>query len=352
MNVKKYLVTAATAGGLVICTAWMTGCGAGAATANIEAGMAAVTELDYEAALLSFGAAEAAGENPRLLHRGRGLALMGQSDYEKAAESFIRALSYSGGILDNLDYDINYYLAASYYKMARPDEAVAIYDAILALREKETEAYFLRGAIKTTQGKLDEARADFDQALLLDKQNNERLIDIYCVLAESKYPEVGREYLEAALADEGKNLSDFEKGRISYYLGDYEKARNWLQSAKDSSFEAVLFLGKTHEILGDYNYAVSVYNAFLADDNESPQIYNQLGICKLEMGEYAEALTAFQSGMQIEHNEVLQTLRFNEIITYEYLGEYTTAAVLMSEYVKAYPEDETARREYLFLQTR
>lgn len=56
--------------------------------------------------------------------------------------------------------------------------------------------------------------------------------------------------------------------------------------------------------------------------------------------------------MNIEGNNMMQTLKFNEIVTYEYMGEYKTAAALMNSYLRSYPDDTTAKREYEFLQTR
>ena len=72
----------------------------------------------------------------------------------------------------------------------------------------------------------------------------------------------------------------------------------------------------------------------------------------MKQGEYESALAAFQNAMQIPDNGMMQTLRFNEIIAYEYLGEFTQAAVLLDNYLKNYPDDETAQREYGFLSTR
>jgi len=86
--------------------------------------------------------------------------------------------------------------------------------------------------------------------------------------------------------------------------------------------------------------------------NESPQIYNQLGICRINMGDYEGALRAFHAGMAIEDNDILQTLLFNEIVTYEFLGDFKKAAVLMDGYLRSYPDDKVARRENYFLQTR
>ena len=70
------------------------------------------------------------------------------------------------------------------------------------------------------------------------------------------------------------------------------------------------------------------------------------------MGEYELALTAFQTAMNIEDNGMMQTLKFNEIVAYENMKDFKTAAALMNSYLKSYPDDETAKREYEFLQTR
>ena len=70
------------------------------------------------------------------------------------------------------------------------------------------------------------------------------------------------------------------------------------------------------------------------------------------MGEYELALMAFQSAMNIEGNDMMQTLKFNEIVAYEYMKDYKTAAALMSDYLKSYPDDAVAQREYQFLKTR
>lgn len=142
-------------------------------------------------------------------------------------------------------------------------------------------------------------------------------------------------------------------GRIYYYLEDYENAKNYLSKVKISAnYEASLYLGRTYEALGDYDYASSIYNDYTLNDQSQPEIYNQLGLCRMQMGEYELALMAFQSAMNIEGNDMMQTLKFNEIVAYEYMKDYKTAAALMSDYLKSYPDDAVAQREYQFLKTR
>lgn len=320
---------------------------------NITAGMDAVAELNYDGALESFGLAREAGEDERLLYRGEGIAYMGKTQYEEAAAAFETALSLSDGRLESMDYDINYYLATAYYKLGQKDKAVDVYNAILALRPGERDAYYLRGTVYAEQGNLENAQEDFDKVISLSPQDYDRLIDIYCVLNDNGYREKGQEYLRSAMEGGTKNMSNYEKGCISYYLEDYENARNYLERARDDGgYEAVLFLGRTYETLGDNNYAISVYNAYLDNKEANPQILNQLGLCKMQMKDYEGALAAFQTAMNIENNGIMQVLKLNEIVAYENLEEYRNAAALLKSYLETYPDDQEAAREYIFLQTR
>lgn len=330
----------------------LTGCGK-SGRENIDAGMEAIAGMEYEQALDYFENALAKGEDSRLLYRGQGLAYMGLTQYEEAAQSFEKALANSNILVDNLDYDINYYLATAYYKTGKAAEAIDVYNAILALKENERNAYYLRGTIELEQGSYDAAIADFDKTIALNKKDYGQLISIYQVLEKNGYKQVGQEYLQAAMETDEKSMTDYERGRISYYLEDYTSACAYLERARSNGDEeTILYLGKTYEALGDYNYAANVYSAYVAEHTDSEQMYNQLGMCRMKMGSYEEALQAFQAGMNVENNDLLQTLQFNEIAAYEYMGEFKKAAVLMDNYLKTYPGDEEAKRENVFLQTR
>lgn len=328
------------------------GCGSREANPSVSEGMAAVEALDYQTALQHFEKAMLDGEDLRLLYRGQGLAYMGLTRYEEAAEAFEKALGAGNGRIDDLDYDINYYLATVYYKLGETERGIETYNAILALRPKDKLAYYLRGTLRL-ETDYERAKADFDQAISLAKEDYDLLINIYQALESRGYKETGQEYLQTALGNDEKSMTDYQRGRMYYYLEDFENARKYLEMArKNEGSEAVLLLGRTYEELGDFNYAISVYTGYLENDQTNAAVYNRLGLCKLEMKAYEEALTAFQTGKGIENNDMMQTLRFNEIITYERLGDYKQAASLIGSYLSAYPDDETAQREYIFLKTR
>lgn len=331
----------------------LSACGASGRESFIQQGMAAVKALEYEEALRCFENALEAGEDDRLLYRGMGLAYMGMTKYDEAVTYLEAALHESSGRVEDLDFDINYYLATAYYKNGQAKEAVDAYSAILSLRPKEKDAYYLRGCVKLSQDDFEGAQADFDEAVALDSKNYDQMIRIYMALEEYGYKDAGLTYLQNALTENEKSISDYDMGRICYYMGDYESARNRLTNLKtDTDYGAALYLGRTYEALGDYNYASSIYAGYTENDQSKAEIYNQLGLCRMRMGEYELALSAFQSAMNIEDNGMMQTLKFNEIVAYEYMRDYKTAAALMNSYLKSYPDDATAKREYEFLQTR
>ena len=338
---------------LILAAVLMGGCGADEQPSYIQQGMEAVQALEYEEALNFFKHAREEGEDEQLLCRGMGIAYMGMTDYEEAITYLETALHAGGGRVEDIDFDINYYLATAYYKNGRAQDAVDAYSAILALRPREKNAYYLRGCVKLSQNDFEGAQLDFGEAVTLDSRDYDQMIRIYMALEEYGYKEAGLVYLQNALTENEKSISDYDMGRICYYMGDYENARNYLTKLKTTTdYGAALYLGRTYEALGDYNYASSIYAGYVENDQSKAEIYNQLGLCRMRMSEYESALQAFQAAMNIEDNGMMQTLKFNEIVTYEYMRDYKTAAALMSSYLRTYPDDETAKREYEFLQTR
>lgn len=342
---KRYCLAA------VLLAAALTGCG-GEGEKTQEA-MQLIQALDYEGALAKLETAQESGENARLVSRARGIAYMGLTDYGQAAAFFEEALAGSDGWVENVDFDLNFYLAAAYSKNGMYGEAEGVYDAILALRPEEKEAYFLRGNVRLALGNYDGAKEDFDKTAAMDPKNYDRLIQIYEVLDYYGHGAEGQEYLRNALAAGDKQMDKYVTGRIYYYLGDYQDAYIALEEAKEKGgAESYLYLGRSYEATGDYNYAANVYSSYLEKNEGNAEMYNQLGLCQIARGDYRKALEAFQAGIQLEDAAMMQTLSFNEIAAYEYLGEYGQARSLMESYLRNYPDDGQARREYEFLSTR
>ncbi len=339
---------------LSLATVLISGCGDNKPGENTELGMNAVEQLQYEEALTYFEAASEAEENIVYVQRGMGLAYMGQNNYEAALLCFQTALENGGNKPEDIDYDINYYMAVCYYKLEKYDEALERYDAILALRNKEVDAYVQRGIVKLKLNKHDEAIADFNEALSLDDEDYSLYIDIYSALKDNGYETEGIEYLNVAMEKDDKKMSSYDKGRLYFYLGNYTYARNYLEQARsdgNKTEEVLLLLGQSYEALNDSNYALTLYGEYVAE-NPSAAIYNQMGMCYASIDDYENALASFQKGLSVEGNAYKQELSYNQIVAYENLGDFDNAKKLMKDYLEAYPDDERAQREYEFLQTR
>lgn len=319
----------------------------------MEAAYTQIEACEYEGALAALDIAEESGEDMAYILRARGVANMGLTNYEEAVEQFIAALGYSDWRIDDFDIDVNYYLADTYERMGKDSEAIDTYSAILGIREKDMLAHYRRGRVRLRQNDHDGALEDFERALKLEPDNYDLRIEIAGRLTESGYEDEGRSYLEQFLAEKEKKLSDFDKGRIYFYMEDYATAKTYFEEARDDDDQStILFLGKTYEMLGDYNYATSTYQNYLSKHPEAALIHNQLGLSRLESGDYAGAKEAFQTARNLNNTGIDQTLSYNEIVACEYTGDFNQAKVLMEAYIKKYPDDEAANREALFLSTR
>ena len=348
---KKRVVAA------IMCIAFaVSGCGSLAGRHNIDSGFAYIESRDYENALSSFEAASEKGEDECLIHRGKGIINLRTGNYQGAVDELLASLAADEGIVDDMDFDTNYYLAESYYRLGDYSKAKEVYDAIIALRSKDSNAYYLRGVCELAASGHDSAYSDFTKAITLNSRDYQMIILIYKSLAHYGYEEEARNILQTTMENGSSFMTNYEKGQIAYYLGNNAEAQSFLEAARSERDQekepVVLMLGQTGEKQGDYNYAISVYKTYLSENPASAVVFNQLGMCQIKQGDYDGAISSFEAGLNVDDKGVNQALRLNEITAYEYKGEFSTAQSLMTSYLQDYPEDSTAIRENIFLSTR
>ena len=346
----KYKITGLIITVVMICM--LTGCEE-KAKSYIEQGMDALEQYDYGTAAGLFDSALSNDENPQQAYRGKGMALLGLARYSEAEQMFLNALSKSNGTVGEMEYDISYYLAVAQAKAGKYDEAFDTYSAIIAMNEKAQDAYYLRGKISLSRGDKGAALDDFDMSIILAPTDYDGYIRICKDLTGSGYESEGKAYIQRAMNTDYKK-SDYQMGVFHYYMGEYEDARSCFEKSHETKTtkDLIVHMGKTYEALGDYNYAVSLYNEYLASHSDEAELYLQLGRNKMTQGDYEGAVSAFEAGTATNNVEYIQSLKFNRIVAYEYMLDFKMAAKLMEEYVREYPEDEDAEREYRFLQTR
>jgi tetratricopeptide (TPR) repeat protein len=329
----------------------LTGCGK--ATSNLDAAYESLANLDYDGALGSLANAENAGEDPRQIGRAEGIAYIGKAEYSSAVESFIESLHSGTGYPDDMDIDTNYYLAAAYDSMGDYVSAEDRYNAIIGISD-ETGCYLLRASVRLKQGNYEGALGDFNVVKSRNPNDYDTLINIYEMLSESGYKEAGLEFISSAINDDSGKMTDSERGRMYYYMGEYTQAAALLESARnaDQTVVSSLFLGRTYEAMGEYNYAANVYESYIGSKGASSELYDQLGLCRLKMGEYEAALEAFRAGLEADDGSFAKSLEYNMAVAYEYISDFETARNMLTEYISKYPDDEDAARELEFLATR
>ena len=318
-----------------------------------QLGMHALEENDTAGALTYFEEARLAGEDPVLLWRGMGIAMMGQARYAEAVSAFETALDAADEKMPETVRDIRLYLASARYRMGQYEEVMTSAAELLE-EEKSPDVCFLIAASALSRDDQKAAREYFDMALSLTPNDYGLYLRIYECYENHNLTAVGDEYLQTALGIVPKTLEDrYEIGRIYYYLEQYEKARDVLQVPAEEGYEpAVRLMGEVYLKLEDYTYATAMFHTLLDDNGETPAACNGMALCALASGDCDTAIEWIERGLALEEEDGKQELRFNEIAAYERKLDFASALVKAEAYCELYPSDERGKKELTFLRTR
>ena len=105
----------------------------------------------------------------------------------------------------------------------------------------------------------------------------------------------------------------------------------------------------------DYEGARKALKQALKEGTEKTgTIYNLLGACELELGNYEEALSCYEKGLEAEGNSkaLKQEMEYNAIVACEGMEDWEQAKERLAKYTDKYPKDEEAKKEAEFLETR
>ena len=294
----------------------LTGCNVGN-TKNYKQAAQDLEQGNYEAALEEYETAISEGVKPAQSYRGAGVAKLKLGNYEEAITYFNDALK-CDKVGKALKKDILSYRAVAYLKV------------------KDYEA-----ALEDCQAYGEDATYD-------------RAIQIYGAYLNRDMEADGTRYLEAALSGTAKNAEDHcDRGRVYYYMDDYENAESELKQAIDGdNTEALVLLGMVYMDKGDSANAKAMFQQYVSQAENGAKGFNGLALCDIEDGDYDSALSDIESGIHVAGAEDMQSLLFNEIVVYEKKLDFQTALQKAQEYLELYPEDKTVKKELAFLKTR
>lgn len=332
------------------------GCAMGGATGTKTVqGNTALDAGEYQQAQQLFQEAVQEGEEEMLAWRGLGMAYMGLARYEEAEMAFQEAYDCTDDKMPENRLDIQLYLATAQYRGEKYEETIATCDDILKENTKgNADAYFLRGASYLYEGLQEESGRDFDAAVALEPEDYDLYLNIYECYREENLSGLGGEYLQSALNIQGDDVEHYyNRGRIYYYLENYEEAQSQLIRPVEEKYEPAMYLiGRVYLAMEDYEHAQAIYQQIQSEFDGGAEAFNGLALCAIESGDYDTALSYISQGLALEGTDGKQELYFNEIVAYERKLDFATAKSKAQEYVQNYPSDEAGQKEWKFLLTR
>ncbi|WP_448774266.1 tetratricopeptide repeat protein [Blautia sp.] len=346
-NKKIICLLAAGLGALLL-----TGCG-GENQKTYEQANADLEEANYDYALNEYQACISAGYKLAQSYRGSGIVKLRTGDYQGAIDDLTNALNdEKTGKSDRKD--LLEYRAAAELKAELYDQAMADCQTLAEDYSLNANDYYLTGCVALAMDSYDEASSNFSEAYGSDS-TYEMAIQIYEAYLGQDMEADGTRYLEAALKTEAKTADNYcERGKVYYYMDDYENARTELTTAADKgSTEATLILGMVYMAQGDTSNARSFYQQYIDADGDDPaKGYNGLALCDISDGDYDSALQNISQGLGDATSDEMRDLLFNEIVVYEKKLDLSTALSKAQEYVQTFKDDDAAAKELTFLQSR
>ena len=227
-----------------------------------------------------------------------------------------------------------------------------MYDAIISYNDCP-EAYYFRGNLYYALNEEEKALADYEKAIALDDTDYDMYISVYESLINHNQKTLAESYLNKALEAEGKkSCDDMHKGRIYYCLNDEKLALEFLKKAdeageKEASFYiAMIYMNASDDRADEY------FNKFLETDLATSDRLFEVGVHAANLGKYDQAVRYLEAARSAEGSVDKQVLMKNLVYAYEHVGDYTSAKNLLKEYVELYKEDDEAKRELVFLNSR
>ncbi len=226
-------------------------------------------------------------------YRDAGIEALHAGNYDSAIEAFDQAIHSTGGLVGKFDVDVLKYRAEAEYLSGDCQAAVNTYDILLKIDGERAEYLNMRSVCKAGAGDLAGAVEDYKRSTQLD--------------TEKKAP-----------------------GRL----------------------KALLAAGAAMEKEGTPSDAMTLYEAAAGEGEQSAELYNRMGLCKMAEEDWDGAIGYFAKGLSMPEHEQVPELLFNQAAAKEYKGDFKTALDLMQQYVSVHGSDKEAEREITFLKSR
>ncbi len=197
----------------------------------------------------------------------------------------------------------NRMLVMAYVNGKRPDEAVRTAAAYVAKHPDDSAAHLLHGTALVADGKLTEARAEYEQALKLDPKNLAALLSLGSLDSmEGHYGEAAGRYQTVLKQDPHNAAAMSELGRLAAARGDKAGAIKWFRQAIAAAPKfATPYVGLVvlYSESGQFDEATGIARQLAQIEPGNPMALNTVGASELNAGHYREALEPLQQAVKL-----------------------------------------------------
>ena len=270
-----------------------------------------------------------------------GTLLVQTRRYDEAAALLERALA--AGVANVTGTRNN--LGIALRELGRPEEAIASYDAVLALKPDDVEALNNRGVALYDLGRAEEAKACYRRVLELQPDYVQSLNNLGLILRDEKHLDEAAECLERAVAikpDYVEGLNNL--GLIWQARKDFEKALPWHLKAvemRPDDPEALNNLGANYMSLLRAEEAVACFERALAMRPTYVDAQNNISNVLLVQNRPAEAIPYYERALAMR--EDYPSAHWNRGIARLLSGDFTRG---WEGYEWRFEEDKVQKRMF------
>ena len=232
-------------------------------------------------------------------------------------------------------------------------------------QEKERQELRLQGITQLEAGDYEGAVASFEEALMKTSNGlvGEFELDILKYRAEAEYGagdyEAAAYTYEILLQADGEDTEYRTRAcLLSVMAGQADKAKELykkmyeLQPDSPDTARALLLLGQLLTEQDRFGEAMELYEQAVNGGIKNGEIYNRMGLCQLEAGDYDKALEYLKQGIQTGDAQAMESLLRNQAAVYEKKLDFAGALSVLEQYAAAYGATPEIQKEIDFLKTR
>jgi tetratricopeptide (TPR) repeat protein len=172
-----------------------------------------------------------------------------------------------------------------------------------------------------------------------DLETYDLLAEIYT--KQRDYSSAIATYKKITELDVGNDAAQYGMGIVYIRMMNWKEAIPALEKAvhlnpehKDAYFQ----IGSAHQELREFDRAGEAFKKFIATGPQAPfDAYNRLGICQMELEQYADAVTSFQGALKGIPDDVNITYKMAQ--SYEKAGQIEQAAETYYKLAEMSPKD-------------